>query len=97
MDVLKSSLGRPTLAGVFVRLMMTNSSDATVYGMANAGVPLILVVLLTDLGPVRWLPLSAAVALITMAFTFLGLFMAVAVSEISEAQTFSNFFPFAFS
>jgi ABC-2 type transport system permease protein len=35
-----------------------------------------------------------AVAMIAVASTFLGLFIAVAVSEVFEAQTFSNFFRF---
>jgi ABC-2 type transport system permease protein len=35
-----------------------------------------------------------AVFLIAVASTFLGLFIAVAVSEVFEAQTFSNFFRF---
>jgi len=34
------------------------------------------------------------VALISASSTFLGLFIAVAVSEVFEAQTFSNFFRF---
>lgn len=76
------------------QLMLAKTGGAIVFGIANAGVPLILAALLTDLGPVRWLPLVAAVALIAMASTFLGLFIAVAVSEVFEAQTFSNFFRF---
>ena len=35
-----------------------------------------------------------AVVLIAVASTFLGLFIAIAVSEVFEAQTFSNFFRF---
>ena len=35
-----------------------------------------------------------AVLMIAVASTFLGLFIAVAVSEVFEAQTFSNFFRF---
>ena len=38
--------------------------------------------------------LRPAVVLIAVASTFLGLFIAVAVSEVFEAQTFSNFFRF---
>ena len=36
----------------------------------------------------------AAAFLIAVASTFLGLFIAVAVTEVFEAQTFSNFFRF---
>jgi ABC-2 type transport system permease protein len=38
--------------------------------------------------------LPAAVVLTSIVSTFLGLFIAVAVSEVFEAQTFSNFFRF---
>ena len=40
------------------------------------------------------LVLVPAVALIAVSSTFLGLFIAVSVSEVFEAQTFSNFFRF---
>ena len=38
--------------------------------------------------------LIPAVVLIAISSTFLGLFIAVSVSEVFEAQTFSNFFRF---
>jgi ABC-2 type transport system permease protein len=43
---------------------------------------------------VAWGAFVAAVFMIAVASTFLGLFIAVAVSEVFEAQTFSNFFRF---
>ena len=49
---------------------------------------------LTDLSGVDWLALIPAVVLIAISSTFLGLFIAVSVSEVFEAQTFSNFFRF---
>ena len=49
---------------------------------------------LVDLGHTNWLVFVPAVAMIAVASTFLGLFIAVAVSEVFEAQTFSNFFRF---
>jgi len=43
---------------------------------------------------VTWALFIPAVIMIAIASTFLGLFIAVAVSEVFEAQTFSNFFRF---
>jgi ABC-2 type transport system permease protein len=47
-----------------------------------------------DLGGVAWWQMVSAVVLIAVSSTFLGLFIAVSVSEVFEAQTFSNFFRF---
>ena len=49
---------------------------------------------MTDLSSVAWAAFFPAVVLIAVASTFLGLFIAVSVSEVFEAQTFSNFFRF---
>ena len=49
---------------------------------------------LMDLSGVNWASLVPAVVLIAISSTFLGLFIAVSVSEVFEAQTFSNFFRF---
>ena len=49
---------------------------------------------LMDLSGIDWLTLVPAVVLIAVSSTFLGLFIAVSVSEVFEAQTFSNFFRF---
>jgi ABC-2 type transport system permease protein len=49
---------------------------------------------LMDMSRVAWGAFVPAVLLIAVASTFLGLFIAVAVSEVFEAQTFSNFFRF---
>jgi len=51
-------------------------------------------VFLIDLSGVDWSAFVAAVALIAISSTFLGLFIAVSVREVFEAQTFSNFFRF---
>lgn len=75
-------------------LMLAKTSGAILFGVANACVPVTLAAFFTSLTHVRWLPFGAAVVLIAMASTFLGLFIAVAVSEVFEAQTFSNFFRF---
>ena len=75
-------------------LMLAKTTGAIVFGTANAFVPVVMAAFLTDLSGVSWLPLLAAVALIAVSSTFLGLFIAVSVSEVFEAQTFSNFFRF---
>ncbi len=78
----------------FELLMLAKTSGAILFGVANAFVPVIMAMFLIDLSPVVWSAFIPAVVLIAMASTFLGLFIAVAVSEVFEAQTFSNFFRF---
>ncbi len=75
-------------------LMLAKTSGAILFGMANAFVPVIMALFLADLSGVNWWAFIPAVFLIAVASTFLGLFIAVAVSEVFEAQTFSNFFRF---
>jgi len=75
-------------------LMLAKTSGAILFGLANAFVPVLLAAFLVDLGSVVWWQLVTAVVLIAVSSTFLGLFIAVSVSEVFEAQTFSNFFRF---
>lgn len=75
-------------------LMLAKTSGAILFGVVNAFVPVLMAVFLVDLAHVDWLAFVPAVFLISVASTFLGLFIAVAVSEVFEAQTFSNFFRF---
>jgi len=75
-------------------LMLAKTGGAILFGVANAFVPVAMAALFMDLSAVAWAPFTAAVVLIAVASTFLGLFIAVAVSEVFEAQTFSNFFRF---
>jgi ABC-2 type transport system permease protein len=75
-------------------LMFAKTGGAILFGVANALVPIILAALLTDLSGVDWLIVFPAVVLLAFASTFLGLLIAVSVSEVFEAQTFSNFFRF---
>jgi len=75
-------------------LMLAKTGGAIVFGGANAFVPVVMAAFITDLSRVLWGAFVAAVFLIAVASTFLGLFIAVAVSEVFEAQTFSNFFRF---
>jgi ABC-2 type transport system permease protein len=78
----------------FGLLMLAKTSGAILFGVANAFVPVVMASLLADLSRVVWSAFVPAVVLIAVASTFLGLFIAVAVSEVFEAQTFSNFFRF---
>jgi ABC-2 type transport system permease protein len=75
-------------------LMLAKTSGAILFGVVNAIVPVLLAALLVNLSGVNWAVLIPAVALIAVSSTFLGLFIAVSVSEVFEAQTFSNFFRF---
>ncbi len=89
------SFERLLLAPVSINLLMAaKTSGAVIFGTFNAGVPLILSLLWTDLTGVQWTVLIPAAVLIAVTSTFLGLFIAVSVSEVFEAQTFSNFFRF---
>jgi ABC-2 type transport system permease protein len=75
-------------------LMLSKTSGAILFGLVNAFVPVIPAAFLADLSQVSWATVIPAVLLIAVASTFLGLFIAVSVSEVFEAQTFSNFFRF---
>lgn len=75
-------------------LMLAKTSGAILFGMANAFVPVAMAAFFVSLPAINWLVFVPAVFLISVASTFLGLFIAVAVSEVFEAQTFSNFFRF---
>ena len=75
-------------------LMLAKTAGAILFGVANAFVPVLLATFLADLSAVRWAVLLPTVVLIAVSSTFLGLFIAVSVSEVFEAQTFSNFFRF---
>lgn len=75
-------------------LMLAKTSGAVLFGMANACVPVIMAAFLVDLSAIAWGPFAVVVFLIAVVSTFLGLLIAVAVSEVFEAQTFSNFFRF---
>jgi ABC-2 type transport system permease protein len=78
----------------FELLMLAKTSGAILFGVANAFVPVVMAAFLVDLTPMAWSFFVPTVFMIAVASTFLGLFIAVAVSEVFEAQTFSNFFRF---
>lgn len=75
-------------------LLLAKTSGAIVFGVGNAFVPVLMATFIVNLDHINWLVFVPAVVLISMVSTFLGLFIAVAVSEVFEAQTFSNFFRF---
>lgn len=75
-------------------LMLAKTSGAIFFGSVNAVVPIVIALFLADLSAISWVTVLPAIILIAIATTFLGLFVAVSVSEVFEAQTFSNFFRF---
>lgn len=75
-------------------LMLAKTAGAILFGVVNAFVPLLVGSFLADLSNTNWATLVPAVVLIAISSTFLGLFIAVSVKEVFEAQTFSNFFRF---
>jgi len=75
-------------------LMLAKTSGAILFGVINAFVPVLLAGVFIDISGANWSTFVPAVLLIAMTSTFLGLFIAVSVSEVFEAQTFSNFIRF---
>jgi ABC-2 type transport system permease protein len=89
------SFERLLLAPISLRLLMlAKTSGAIIFGTLNALVPVIVAMFLIDLSGLRWSIFIPAIVLIAVSSTFLGLFIAVSVKEVFEAQTFSNFFRF---
>jgi ABC-2 type transport system permease protein len=75
-------------------LMLAKTTGAIFFGIVNAFAPVIMASFFADLSGVNWVTLIPAVIFIAISSTFLGLFIAVLVSEVFEAQTFSNFIRF---
>ncbi len=73
---------------------MAKTLGAIVFGVLNAFVPILFSLFWISLAGIAWIPVIASIFLIAVTSTFLGLFIAVSVSEVFEAQTFSNFFRF---
>jgi ABC-2 type transport system permease protein len=74
--------------------MLAKTSGAILFGVANAFVPVIIAAFLVDLSAIAWSLVIPTIILIGVVSTFLGLLVAVSVTEVFEAQTFSNFFRF---
>ena len=79
-------------------LMLAKTSGAIIFGILNAMVPAIIASFIVDLSGINWFTTIASIVFIAVTSTFLGLFISVSVSEVFEAQTFSNFvrFPMMF-
>jgi len=75
-------------------LMLAKTGGAIVFGMLNAFVPILVAAFVVDLSGTIWPAVVGSILLIAATSTFLGLFISVAVHEVFEAQTFSNFFRF---
>jgi ABC-2 type transport system permease protein len=73
-------------------LMLAKTSGAILFGVANACVPVIIALFLADLFHVVWMEVFAAAFMIAIASTFLGLFIAVSVSEVLKRRLFLIFF-----
>ena len=89
------SFDRLLLAPISLNLLMlAKTAGAILFGSINAIVPIAIALFLTDLSAISWVIVLPAIILVASVSTFLGLFIAVSVSEVFEAQTFSNFFRF---
>ncbi len=89
------SFDRLLLAPISLNLLMlAKTAGAILFGSVNAVVPIVIALFLTDLSVISWVIVLPGIILIAIVSTFLGLFIAVSVSEVFEAQTFSNFFRF---
>jgi ABC-2 type transport system permease protein len=75
-------------------LMLAKTTGAILFGVVNTIIPIVIATFLADFSGVSWSLVAPAILLISVVSTFLGLFIAVSVSEVFEAQTFSNFFRF---
>ena len=75
-------------------LMLAKTTGAIIFGVINAFIPVFFASFLADLSGINWPAAFLSVLLIAVTSTFLGLFIAVSVREVFEAQTFSNFFRF---
>lgn len=75
-------------------LLLAKTGGAILFGVLNGFAPVVLAAVLGDLSGIRWLLVLLVVMLVAAASAFLGLFIAVSVHQVFEAQTFSNFFRF---
>jgi general stress protein CsbA len=63
-------------------LVLAKTSGVILFGNTNAFVPVVMAAFLIDLSSIAWGLFIPAVLLIAVASTFLGLFTAVALSEV---------------
>jgi ABC-2 type transport system permease protein len=89
------SFDRLLLAPISLELLMlAKTGGAILFGVVNAFIPIILAAFLSDLSGIAWGTLVPTIILIAISSSFMGLLIAVSVSQVFEAQTFSNFFRF---
>jgi len=89
------SFDRLLLAPISLNLLMlAKTTGAIVFGIVNSLIPVLFASFVTNLSNIRWGLIAGSVFFISVTSTFLGLFIAVSVKEVFEAQTFSNFFRF---
>ncbi len=75
-------------------LMLAKTGGAILFGVLNAFIPFLVGLFLADLSGVAWSVALPAIVMLAVVSAFFGLFVSVSVSEVFEAQTFSNFFRF---
>ncbi len=75
-------------------LMLAKTLGAILFGIVNAFVPMFIAIFFMSISNINWAIVMLSVIFIAFTSTFMGLFIAVSVSEVFEAQTFSNFFRF---
>jgi ABC-2 type transport system permease protein len=75
-------------------LVLGKISGAALFGVFNSLVPVLVCTLLFGAPVADLAALAGGVLSLSAVSTLIGLFVAVSVSEVFEAQTFSNFFRF---
>lgn len=89
------SFDRLLLAPISLEMLMAaKTSGAVAFGVLNCMVPFWMASFFYDLSGVSIPSVVAAGAVLSIVCTFMGLFIAVSVKEVFEAQTLSNFFRF---
>ena len=72
-------------------LMLAKTSGAVLFGIINAFVPVVFALFLVDLAGINWLVVLGSVFFIAVTSTFLGLLIAVTVSEVLKPRPFLIF------
>lgn len=90
-----NSFDRLLLSPISLPLLMgAKTSGAILFGFLNAFVPLIFSTYWISLSRISWNLLLPGILFVSVTSAFFGLVIAVSVSEVFEAQTFSNFLRF---
>ncbi|ACB84571.1 ABC transporter permease [Natranaerobius thermophilus] len=75
-------------------LMLSKTMGAILFGMINAILPILIISYFIEVSATNLALILGSVLLSAVSCTFLGLFIAVSVKEVFQAQTYSNFFRF---